>query len=117
LTKIDEEISKTRSCDKGGQDDQEIKLKLSSLQYVRRRIETCISNILANANLNSNKASSHGSNSSSTPNMPAKEGANLFSSSGVRQLVLKSHAKLFLANLNLFLSRRMNIKHFYSTNI
>lgn len=113
MTKIDEEISKTRSYDKGGQDDQEIKLKLSSLQYVRRRIETCISSILANTNLNTNKASSHGSNSSSTPNMPAKEGANLFSSSGVRQFVLNSHVKLFfLANFNLFFIKEDEYKTF-----
>lgn len=47
--KIDEETQRTRSNDKGGQNDQEIKLRLSSLQYVKRRIEICISNLTHNS--------------------------------------------------------------------
>lgn len=44
-SKIDEEIQRTRSNDKGGQNDQEIKQQLSSLQFVRRRIDLNIANL------------------------------------------------------------------------
>ena len=48
--KIDEEILKTRSFDKGGQNDQDIKLRLSSLQYLKRKIDSCILNIFKISN-------------------------------------------------------------------
>ena len=51
--KIDEEILKTRSFDKGGQNDQEIKLRLSSLQYLKRKIDSCILNIFKISNKSS----------------------------------------------------------------
>jgi hypothetical protein len=44
--KIDEEILKTRANDTGGQNDQEIKLKLSSLQFIKKRIEACLQSLV-----------------------------------------------------------------------
>lgn len=42
--KIDEEIALLRSKDKGGDQDQEIKLQLSSLQYLLKKINNIITN-------------------------------------------------------------------------
>jgi hypothetical protein len=44
--KIDQEIIQTRSNDKGGQHDQEIKQALSSLFFVRKRIDMQITHII-----------------------------------------------------------------------
>jgi hypothetical protein len=44
--KIDQEIMQTRSNDKGGQNDQEIKQTLSSLLFVRKRIDMQLTHII-----------------------------------------------------------------------
>lgn len=57
--KIDEEIQRTRANDKGGQNDQEIKQRLSSLQFVRRRIDLNISNLSKKNFKSKNKKENH----------------------------------------------------------
>lgn len=77
--RIEDEILKTRSNDKGGQDDQEIKQRLSSLQYIKRKIESYILNLFK---IN-NKISS-----------PSSENKN-------RSVVPRSESELFLFNQQL----------------
>jgi sorting nexin-13 len=48
--KLDEEIATTRSFDKGGENDQMIKLKLSSLFYVKKQIDARIVFIMQQSN-------------------------------------------------------------------
>ena len=48
--------------------DQEIKLKLSSLQFVKKRIELCLTNLLQSDSLSNKKSSLNANANTSTAN-------------------------------------------------